>query len=246
MGNPMSLTIQRGKLYEQIASHIEETILSGTFSPGDKMPTERALGEQLGVSRTVIREAFQVLNHRGLVHIKHGSGIYVRKLDPNDIAEPIRRFLRFRENSQTFQNLCEVRHALELNIAGIAAERATDKDIAAMETAIEWMIEHAEDAEEFSKGDLDFHSALATATQNDLFSVLLSPISDLLLEFRLSGYEYDPEETVRIGARQHRRIMKNIKKGNIEGARVAMGKHLEQAQSLFQRALDQNKESDAQ
>ena len=231
-----NLGLRREKLSEQVASKIEQMIVEETFIPGDRMPSERSLAEQIGVSRTVVREAIQVLSERGLVQIRQGSGIYVQKLVPADAAEPIRRLLRFQEHSHTFQSLCEVRHTLEIEIAGLAAVRSTEGDLIEIEKTIKQIAEASENAKDFAKGDLDFHMALAAATHNDLFLVLLTPISDLFLEFLVSGYEYDLEQAVRGSTYHHQNILDEIKKRDSEGARDAMRKHLKEAVVLFDRA----------
>jgi GntR family transcriptional repressor for pyruvate dehydrogenase complex len=232
----LDFTLRRDRLYEQVADQIESLIVSESLRPDDKLPSERNLAERLGVSRTVIREATRVLNVRGLVVVKPGSGTYIQKLSPSDAAAPIGLFLKMQREATTFQNLCEVRHTLEVDIAGLAAERATDKDTSALETAMEQMAGHVTNAEQFVQNDLDFHSALAAATHNDLYKVLLTPITDLLFEFRLAAYQYDAQNSIAGGLTYHRRILDCIKTRDVEGARQAMREHLNQAQNLFETA----------
>ncbi|MCK4514893.1 MAG: FadR family transcriptional regulator, partial [Spirochaetaceae bacterium] len=196
--------------------------------------------DRLGVSRTVVREATRVLHVKGLVKIRQGSGTFVRKLSPGDAAAPISRLLKHGKSVNTLKDLCEIRRTLEIEIAGLAAERATAEDIADMEQAIAEMSERIEDAEKFAKHDLAFHSSLATATHNDLYSVLLTPIADLLLEFRLTDYSYDPKRTVEGGLTYHHRILDTIKNKDREGARQAMSDHLDQAERVFASAKQRN------
>ena len=243
MNDKLDFPLRRERLYEQVANQIERLIVEESFRPGDKLPSERNLAERLGVSRTVIREATRVLSVRGLVAVKPGSGTYIQALSVNSAAAPISLFLKLQQAANTFQNLHEIRLTLEVDIAGLAAQRATDEDIAAMEAAIEAMATYVKDAEQFVQYDLAFHSALAAATQNDLYSVLLTPITDLLLEFRLAAYRYDAQASIEGGLIHHRRILERVKAQDSEGARQAMRDHLDQAQSLLDAAIKQTKAS---
>lgn len=233
MDNRFDFPLKRDRLYEQVADQIERLIVGESFRPDDKLPSERNLAERLGVSRTVIREATRVLSVRGLVVVKPGSGTYIQELSPSNAAAPIGLFLKLRHSANSFQNLSEIRFTLEVDIAGLAAERATEEDIVAMETAVTEMAGHIADAQHFVQYDLAFHSALATATHNDLYSVLLIPITDLLLDFRLTAYQYDAQSSIEGGLTYHRRILDHIKARDVAGARQAMREHLGQAQSLF-------------
>lgn len=230
------ISLKRDRLYDQVAIQIEKLIMEESFCPGDKLPGERDLAERIGISRTVVREATRVLNVRGLVKIKPGKGTFVQKLTPNDAAGSISLFLKLQQSANTLLNLCEIRFTLETAIAGLAAERATNYDIASMEAAIQDMAGHVENEHQFVEYDFAFHSALADATHNELYSVLLAPITDLLLEFRLIAYRYDTKGSIDGGLTHHSRILKQIKMRDKEGAREAMREHLCQAQSLIDAA----------
>ncbi len=225
--------LRRERLYEQVANKIKKMIIEESLRPGDKLPSERILAERLGVSRTVIREATRVLNVQGLVDVKPGSGTYIQEISPHDAAAQISLFLKLRQKANSFENLHEIRYALEVDIAGLAAERASDDDIAAMEVIIEKMEGYMENGEQFIQHDLTFHSLLADATQNDLYNVLMAPVIDLLLEFRLIAYHFDTEGSIEGGLTHHRRILELVKTRDVEGARQAMRDHLNQAQDLF-------------
>ena len=237
MDNKFDFSLRRDRLYEQVADQIERLIIEEAFHPNDKLPSERNLAERLGVSRTVIREATRVLNVRGLVEVRAGSGTYVQELSPSSAAAPIGLFLKLQRSANTFQNLNEIRFTLEVDIAGLAAERVAAKDIAAMEAAIEGMATHVENAEQFVHYDLAFHTALATATYNDLYTILLTPITDLLLDFRLTAYHYDARSSIEGGLTHHRLILEQVKARRADSARQAMRVHLHQAQSLFEAAM---------
>lgn len=228
--------LHRDRLYEQVADQIQEMIVIESLRPGDRLPSERLLAERLGVSRTVIREAVRVLSERCLVAVKPGSGTYVQELSPSAAGASIGLYLRTRQSSNQYQDLNEVRRTLEVEIAGLAADRATDEDIGALDTAIEGLTKFAEDEEHFTRYDLDFHSALATATHNELYSVLMAPITELLLEFRLTAYRVDKQGAIEGALTFHQEILDRIKAGDPKGARQAMRLHLDQAERLMEAA----------
>lgn len=229
-----SFPLYRNRLYEQVADQIQELIVAESLRPGDKLPCERDLAERLGVSRTVIREAIRVLCVRGLVKVKPGCGTYVQQPTPRDMAAPIGLLLKLRQCPDTLNDLYEVRCLLEVECAGLAAERATDKDHAALEAAIAGMEMHVADAEKAAQSDWAFHSALADATHNDLFSVLLGVLGDLWLEVaRLAS---QTPESAKGAARSHRKILQRIKERDAEGARQAMRDHLRRSRTLAEAA----------
>lgn len=243
MDTTFDFPIRRDRLHEQVADQIQGLIIDESLRPGDKLPSERDLAERMRVSRTVIREAVRVLSAQGLVEARPGSGTFVRELSPNDAAAPIGLLLNLRQVPDRYKNLNEIRRTLEVEIAGLAAERATDEDIAGMEAAVEGIAAHAGDAEQFTQYDLAFHAALATATHNELYSVLLTPITDLLLEFRLTAYRYDAQGSIEGALTYHRRILDRVKARDPEGARQAMRDHLHQARTLMEAAHKQAGES---
>ncbi len=235
--NQFDFPLQRNKLYEQVADQIQELIVAESLRPGDKLPCERDLAQRLGVSRTVIREAIRVLCVRGLVTVKAGCGTYVRRPTPKDITAPIGLLLKLRQCPNTLNDLYEARCILEVECAGLAAERATDEDCAALEAALEAMKAHIADAEAFIHHDWMFHSALADATHNELFSVLLGVIGDLWREAALLTYQ--APGAAESGLKYHRKILQRIRARDAEGARRAMHEHIRRSRSLAEAAREQ-------
>jgi GntR family transcriptional repressor for pyruvate dehydrogenase complex len=234
------LSIRRDRLYEQVADQIQELIIAESLLPGDKLPSERELAERLGISRTVVREAIHALSIRGLVKVKPGCGAYVRELSLEDAAAPFELLLKLRQTADTIDNLYEVRRMVETEIAGLAAERASAENIAALESAIADMEAHLDDPTRFAEHDMAFHSTLAKATQNDLFTVLMSSIGNLWQEMILISYH--APGAPRDGVEHHRMILKCIKEHDPEGARRAMRKHALHSQRLVE-AVNQQVET---
>jgi GntR family transcriptional repressor for pyruvate dehydrogenase complex len=236
MGDAFDFSPKRDLLYEQVADRIQDMIVQEALRPDDRLPGERELAERMGVSRSVIREAMRVLKVRGLIEVRPGSGTYVQELNLDDVSAPLGLLLSMRQMPERYSNLLEVRCTLEVAIAGLAAQRATEKDIAAMEAAIAASEANVDDGEQFIRHDLAFHAALAVATHNELYSVLLAPIADLSFEFRMTTYRYDAQSTIEGARIHHCRILDQVKAQSPEGTRQAMRAHLDQAEALIRAA----------
>jgi GntR family transcriptional repressor for pyruvate dehydrogenase complex len=229
LGDIFELSLRRDRLYKQIADQIQDLIVARSLQPGDKLPSERELADQLGISRTVVREAIRTLSVRGLVHVKPGCGTYVQALSPEAAMASIELLLKLRHTPESLDNLYEIRRMVEIEIAGLAAERATDDDHAALEAAIAGMVASKDDPEAFTQRDLAFHAALATATHNDLFTTLLSPISNLWLEVILISYHAPGAAAEGVG--HHRSILARVEQRDVDGARRAMASHIRHSQT---------------
>lgn len=234
MGNKLDLCLSHDKLYKQVADQIEGLIVGESLCPGDRLPSERQLAEQLGISRTVVREAIRLLSVRGLVEVKPGCGTFIREPSPKDAAAPLALLLKLRQCPDLLDNVYEVRHMVEVKVAGLAAERATDEDHGLMEAAIEEMAAHIDDPGEYIAHDLAFHSALAAATQNDLFSVLLNAISSFWSE--AASLAYQAPSAAEDSLTHHRDILRCVKARDAEGASQAMCEHVRYSQEQAQAA----------
>src|SRR5262245_61941046 len=113
-------------LVEKTEVQLENLILSGVLRPKQRVPSERDLGEQLGVSKTVVREAIRSLSARGLVEVRAGSGTYVREPSQDMVSRPMALWLR--SGVLTVEDVHVVRTTLEVQIAALAAQRATEPD----------------------------------------------------------------------------------------------------------------------
>ena len=225
--------LRRDRLYEQVADRVQALMFDEPLSPGDRLPSERELAERMGVSRTVVREATRVLSARGLVEIKAGSGTYVKELTSGVASSHIGMLLNRRYRPErAFEDLERVRSALEVEIAAVAAENADTESIAAMEDMIELMDVDIISIEEFVEYDVGFHDALVAATKNEVFALMLAPITDLLADLRRELYEYDAEASKNGALKHHRLILARVTEGDVDGARNAMRDHLGQAANL--------------
>jgi GntR family transcriptional repressor for pyruvate dehydrogenase complex len=217
-------SIQSERLYEKVVEQIERRILSGELKIGAQLPSERELSEQFGVSRTAVREAIKALREKGLVEVRPGHGTFIT----NDTSQAARNSLGLMlriGHSDSSKDLVEVREMLEPQIAAQAAILATDEQIAVMQAAVNAMDAAMNDAKTFIEADLDFHLALAEATQNALIPTLLDFIVALLREQRTRIFV---EGGAQRGQFHHKRILEAVKARNADTARQAMQDHLKQ------------------
>ncbi|GAA1257591.1 FadR/GntR family transcriptional regulator [Sphaerisporangium rubeum] len=173
----MSLrTAQRASLVDQVIEQLKDQITSGSWQMHAKIPTETVLAEQLGVGRNTVREAVRALTHAGLLECRQGDGTYVRAT--SELSGAMARRLRAAEHME----ILEVRRALEIEAAKLAAVRRTEGDIELIEAALKrrdqaWM---AADTDTFVEADLAFHIAVVEATHNRVLIDLYKDFSTAL------------------------------------------------------------------
>ncbi len=229
-------------LANRVAVQLEAFILRQHFQPGDRLPSERELAQQFGVSRTVIREAVRVLVAKDMLEVQPGSGTRIRNPTTQTVSQSITLLLRMGQPDLNYEKIFEVRRLLEIEIAGLAAKRRTDEDLTKMEGILEEMetilLESSrlhEDHDLYPKADVAFHTALASATHNELFPVLLDSVVDVMLHVRRMGFNVPG--SIEHGREYHRRIFEQVKAGNEAEARRAMAEHLVISEDIFRRAL---------
>jgi GntR family transcriptional repressor for pyruvate dehydrogenase complex len=219
------------RLSDRVAALLLETIVARGLQPGDRLPSERELGEQFGVSRTVIREAVRALAAKGVIEVRTGSGLRVAAVDASAVSESMSLYLR--GGTVEYPKVHEVRRLLEVEIAGLAAERARDADVARMRTICEQMEAALDDVERAARLDLAFHRAIARATANELYLLLLDSIGEALLEVRRGNLRTGAApEAVRL----HREIVARIASHDAAGARRAMAEHLHHVERHWREA----------
>lgn len=206
----------------QLAGHFEQAILSGELAPGDLLPSERELSASMGISRSVVREALGRLASLGLVRSQHGSGTRVEVPTSKQVTVGYQRLL----TGAVFklEDLSAVRLPLETTIAGLAALKRTDQDLAVMDRTQKVLGNPKRALEAHVKADLDFHQALADATGNALFATVLTPIQQLLVESRrrtLGRYG------AAIAYRHHAKILAAVRAQDARAAEREMRRHIE-------------------
>lgn len=221
-------------LSDRVAQQLFDVVRSGRIKPGEKLPSERDLGEEFGVSRTVIREAVRSLRAKGVLDVRSGSGVTVAAPDPALVVESMRLYLGdgvSPGSPVTYEQVHEVRRALEVRIAESASRNSSPTDIERMHAAV-----HAMDAanvgEEAAAADLNFHTVLARATGNPLYPVLMDSLSTVLLSIR----EATLNDSASVGRAQsyHREIAAHVESGDSAGAAESMQRHLDDAAAIWQ------------
>src|SRR5690349_16235102 len=143
---------------EQVVRHVRDLIVRGQFRPGQRLPTERELVREIGVSRTSVRAGLQALAAKGLVVIRHGAGTFVADGPPLLDSEPLSVLAAL--HGFTRSQMFEARRTLEVSIARMAAERRTVAQLAAISDAVSAMFATSEDPQAFLVADIRFHGAV--------------------------------------------------------------------------------------
>jgi GntR family transcriptional repressor for pyruvate dehydrogenase complex len=218
-----------------VLESLERLITERHLRPGDRLPSERVLAEEFGVSRTVVREAVHRLVARSLLEVKPGSGIVVRLPSRQAVVQSVATFFQVGHPQLDPGKIFEVRRVLEVEVAGVAAERRTLEDLARLESILGDMQSRKRDAEAFAKHDVNFHSMLAQATHNELFVLMNESIHDILYKVRQLGGIVPGSRDKAI--KFHEAIYKKVRASDTKGARQAMLEHLADSEETFIKGL---------
>ena len=223
--------LSRG-LFEQLAEHIK----SGRLAPGERLPTEQELTRAARVSRTVVREAVAALRAEGLVITRQGVGAFV---SASPQQAPFRIDPERMQSLDDILNVMELRLGVEIESAGIAAERATRPQLRAIGAALDAIGSAADAGKSAIDEDLAFHRAIAEATGNAEFPRFLQFIGRHLIPRRVvSGLpESMGGQRAYLGLIQeeHRRIHDAIRERDPKAAREAMRRHLTRSLERYRR-----------
>ena len=210
------------KLHELLAERLEELILKGVYLPGQSLPSAQALATQYGVSQTVVRDAIRGLAAKGLVQARHGVGVFVTESAHANLMDSAR--LALLRGAATPREIWEARRIFEVEIAALAAARRTEEDLQHMRQIIADYKAAAgvEPWEKTFQFHLQFHLALIKAVHNRALTILMEPITELLI---VGAQREDPGESAVRTFQQHEHIFSFIEAGDVEGARQAMLEH---------------------
>lgn len=221
--------IQKKKIIEQVIDILKDYILKGNLKNGDRLPTEMELCEQMGIGRSTLREAVKILEFQGFVRKSHGIGVIV--VDESIRATTEMLQLMLIRKKITMEELLEVRYTNEIKTAELAAINANGDDLKEIERHLKTMRNNLSTVKEYTNADVEFHLAIAKASKNKLFALILQIIRPLLEEMieQTLQINHKPERSMKF----HERIFKGIQSMDSELSSLAMKEHLEGIVSML-------------
>jgi len=214
---------------EQVVERVYELIKHQDLQPGERLPPERELSKQLGISRPALRAGLSSLISMGVLQSRQGAGTFICDGPPALDSEPLRLLAQL--HGFSYEHMFESRSVLEVGAAGLAAERATGEQLATMSEQIADMFASLKDPQQFLVHDVAFHRAVAAASNNPTLATLVEMVSAILYERRRETIEraHDFNEALEL----HRKIYRAIRERKPEEAREAMREHIVRAQRAF-------------
>jgi DNA-binding FadR family transcriptional regulator len=231
----MSEIIQRRKLYHQVLDMLMERIRSGEFPPGANLPSERELMEHYGVGRPAVREALQAMERSGIVEIAHGERARVVVPTAERLIEQIAggAMHLLRSHPDMLTHLKEARVFFETGTARMAAERASDEDIARLQLKLVQHRASMANLQEFIDRDMAFHCEIARISGNPIYPAIVESM------FRWARDYYQPmvraPRAEELTLAEHQRIYDAIASHDGNAAAEAMSSHLTRANELYKR-----------
>lgn len=220
--------VTRGTLVEQVTERLLEYIDQQHLKPGDILPSETSLAAGFGVSRPVVREALKHLEGKDVIEIINGKGALIRPI----ASEPLRLFFQraVRMDQKSMVELLEVRKGLEVQAAGLAAERWEPKDMQAIRQVVQAMRANMSDQEAYVRLDVDFHLNIAAASHNAMLAYLIESIRGALRNTIVTGLKSRGAD-LHLDTIQatHELLLKNLEERNIAGATQTMMRHFDEA-----------------
>ena len=214
-----------------VVAYVRQLIESGELKAGDRLPPERELARLVGVSRPTVRTGLQSLATVGVVDSRRGAGTFVADGPPLFDVNPLSLFSVLHGIPE--DELFETRRVIEIDLAGLAAERARGDELAAISEEVMEMFASLEDVHRFLIHDIRFHRAIAAAARNPLLAAIMEMVADLFFDQRKETV--DRWRGAAEAAEQHRTIYQAIRSGDVDRARREMDAHLrwaEEAQEI--------------
>lgn len=225
-------------LSQRIERTLENAIREKKLAVGSKLPTEREMCESFGVSRTALREALRRLSARGLITIQKGSGMYVSEINIQDAIDNLNLYYDLKFDENLIEQIIEVRSIFEPEIARMAAQNRTQKDLEDLKRLLQ-EFEKCDPDNTQKEADLDnrFHLAITIAARNPIVQITMEPIYSLLP--RMRNYIYgniDGEKAHTLSF--HRDLLEAIRKQDAEGAQQCMKEHLLRTREIYKKHMN--------
>jgi GntR family transcriptional repressor for pyruvate dehydrogenase complex len=218
--------LQHKRIYEEVVEMIIQRIRSGALKVGQKLPPERVLAEEMGVSRTSLREALRALESMGYIYSVTGGGNYVNSISIENVLSPLSAMAA--QDMAFAADIIDVRLHLEVHMAELAAKRASKQQISQIYAAILNMQSEVEAGGNGIKGDNQFHLEIAKASQNRAFAIMSELVGELMAESRKATLNIPGQPAKSI--EDHIAIFEAIRDGDGERAAETMRIHLEKAE----------------
>lgn len=219
--------LQHKRISEEVVDMIIQRIRTGDLEVGQKLPPERVLAEEMGVSRTSLREALRALESMGYIHSVTGGGNYVNSVSLEHVLSPLAAMVA--QDKHLAFDIIEVRRHLEVHMAALAAKNATKQQVAQIYGSILNMQSEIEAGGNGVLGDNQFHLEIARASQNKAFAIIVELIAELLTESRKATLDIPGQPMKSID--DHMVIFEAIRAGDEQKAAAAMSEHLVKAQN---------------
>ncbi len=223
-------TIKKPRVYQIIIKQIQESVRRGELKPGDKLPSERDLAEQLSVSRSAVREAFSVLEASGLVDTLPGVGIFLKKDSNEELIDGLNNIIQQKGNKINILELLEVREGIEVQAACLASQRRTSSDLLNIKQAYESLERAVFEQRLGAVEDLNFHVAIVKASHNKMLLQIVKLFSKKFLqgieEWRMEDMKIPMEQKISYD-HEHFKIYQAIAESDSQGAKEAMQVHFE-------------------
>lgn len=208
-------------LSEKVANNIKKMIIDHELKPGDKLANEIDLAEKLNVSRSTIREAIKILISMNILEIRRGKGTFVCE-KPGIAADPLG--VTFMNKKDLLLYLFETRLIIEPEMAALAAERASQKNLDRLQTVFQKMKEEILQGKDHTETDISFHNIIAKSTQNPIIQRIVPIINDSIKE----GYQETkdiPESGEKVII-YHEKVLKAILQKSPQQAKHYMREHI--------------------
>ena len=208
---------------DQVVAYVRGLIETKRLRPGDRLPAERELAAQIGVSRPTLRMGLHALAAMGCVESRHGSGTFIPDGPPALGTEPLSLLAALHDFTR--DQMYEARRILEVGAAGLAAERATPEQLASLADEVASLFASMNDPQRFLVHDINFHRALAAASGNPIIAAVVEMVSALYYEQRRETAQQASDRDLRDAAEAHRDIYQAIRAHDADGARRLMNEH---------------------
>ena len=216
-----------------VVAHVRRLIDRGMLGPGARLPAERLLARQVGVSRPTVRAGLRTLAALGVVRSRRGSGTYIPDGPPTLGVEALTFVAAL--HKFTADDVFETRRILEVGAAGLAAERATPEQLATLADEVAGLFASMTERQVFLVHDINFHRGIAAASGNPIIASLVEMVSALYYERRRATAERAVDRDLHAAADAHRRIYQAVRGHDVELARRTMNEHLMEARAYQMR-----------